>query len=518
MKLSQRLILTATIVGVLLAPTLLLRAQVNLSQVSDRYGENSKVDLFLGYSYLRSVPTLSSDNRIEWLNGGSASLAYNFTRHFGLAADFGGYDNSKLRLSGAGIAPARMVNADGTVYTYLLGPRFTFGRGNRISPFVQVLFGGIHASAAALSSSSGCTGSGCTPLPMQRAFALTAGGGLDINIARHFAIRLIQAEYLMTRFDSLSSGSSTSQNDVRLSSGILFRFGGHSQLPIRNTESVQAPIVIPMQAAVQQNRPPTIVCIADHSPAITGDWIIITASTNDPDNDPLVYTWSTTGGQIQNTGAVIKLDTRGLITGQYTVTGHVSDRRGGSADCIVEVAVQQPTPLELKLALHSIYFPTGQPTVESPSAGLTESQQQILLALASDFNLYIQTKPNARLTLEGHADPRYTAESNQSLSERRVATTKDFLVKHGVPSANIDTKAFGEEQNMTDAQVKDAVERNPDLSPEDRQKVLDNMATIILASNRRVDVVLSTTGQRSSRRYPFNAADSLTLLNQHEAK
>ena len=29
---------------------------------------------------------------------------------------------------------------------------------------------------------------------------MTAGGGLDLRVRRHFAIRIIQAEYLMTRF------------------------------------------------------------------------------------------------------------------------------------------------------------------------------------------------------------------------------------------------------------------------------------------------------------------------------
>jgi hypothetical protein len=34
-----------------------------------------------------------------------------------------------------------------------------------------------------------------------------------------------------------------------------------------------------------------------------------------------------------------------------------------------------------------------------------------------------------------------------------------------------------------------------------------------LANNRRVDVTLSTTGQQSVRRYPFNAKDFLALIN-----
>ena len=107
-------------------------------------------------------------------------------------------------------------------------------------------------------------------------------------------------------------------------------------------------------------------------------------------------------------------------------------------------------------------------------------------------------------------------EYNQALSERRVNRVKRFLVEQGVPAANIQTKAFGEQHNLTDTEVKDAVERNPELSAEERQRVLNNMRTIILASNRRVDITLSRGGQASQesvREYPFNAADSLTLLD-----
>jgi len=92
------------------------------------------------------------------------------------------------------------------------------------------------------------------------------------------------------------------------------------------------------------------------------------------------------------------------------------------------------------------------------------------------------------------------------------------LIEHGVPAANIETKAFGKQRNLTDTQVRDAVEQNPELTPEERQRILKNMGTIILASNRRVDVTLSTTGQQSVRQYPFNAADSLTLLKQAGTK
>jgi outer membrane protein OmpA-like peptidoglycan-associated protein len=192
------------------------------------------------------------------------------------------------------------------------------------------------------------------------------------------------------------------------------------------------------------------------------------------------------------------------------------------ASSTTTVNVQAPPPppnvsaIERRLALHSVYFATAKPTVEHPDAGLLPSQEEALSTLAADFRLYLQSRPDVLLTLEGHADPRGSVEYNQALSERRVNRVKRFLVEQGVPAANIQTKSFGEQQNLTDAEVKDAVERNPELSAEERQRVLDNMRMIILASNRRVDITLSDGGQASQesvREYPFNAADSLTLLD-----
>jgi peptidoglycan-associated lipoprotein len=166
------------------------------------------------------------------------------------------------------------------------------------------------------------------------------------------------------------------------------------------------------------------------------------------------------------------------------------------------------------LALQSVFFPTDQPRTENPNGGLVASQQETLTALAADFNKYREFKPDAHLILSGHTDVRGSVEYNQALSERRAAGTKQFLVEQGVPDASVETQGFGKGQELTAAEVKEMVEQNPDLSAAERQKVLHKLAVIVLAQNRRVDVVLSTTGEQSVRQFPFNAADSRTLLDK----
>jgi hypothetical protein len=50
---------------------------------------------------------------------------------------------------------------------------------------------------------------------------MIAGGGVDIGVTRHLAIRPAEADYFMTR---LENGLNDRQNNFRFSAGIIFRF------------------------------------------------------------------------------------------------------------------------------------------------------------------------------------------------------------------------------------------------------------------------------------------------------
>ena len=64
----------------------------------------------------------------------------------------------------------------------------------------------------------------------------------------------------------------------------------------------------------------------------------------------------------------------------------------------------------------------------------------------SDVAAYMKQNPSARVGIDGYADPRGTDPYNQGLSERRVDTIRDALVKAGVAGDRIETGAFGEQR------------------------------------------------------------------------
>jgi outer membrane protein OmpA-like peptidoglycan-associated protein len=265
--------------------------------------------------------------------------------------------------------------------------------------------------------------------------------------------------------------------------------------------------------------PPTMSLSASPTSLVTGGTVNLSANCTSPDGVPVsVANWTSSAGTIFGSGSSATLNTAGVPPGPVTVNATCTDSRGLASQASTQVTLENPPPppvdkaLEARLALHSIYFVVDQPKAARPQGGLLPSQQKTLVSLAADFKKYLESKPDAHLILGGHADHRGSVEYNQALSERRVNRTKTFLVEQGVPEANIETKGFGKGDNLTDAQVKDAVANNPELTQEERQRVLKNIVTIRMASNRRVDVTLSTTGQSSARQFPFNAEDALTLI------
>ena len=114
---------------------------------------------------------------------------------------------------------------------------------------------------------------------------------------------------------------------MRLSSGIVFRFGGNPH--------------------VAERQPVTYSCLANPATAFTGDAIAVsgTAINLDPAKTA-VYTWSADGGTLTGTSSTASIDTKQAAPGTYSVKGHVSegDRPGENADCTATYTVKAFEP------------------------------------------------------------------------------------------------------------------------------------------------------------------------------
>src|SRR5467141_3454702 len=186
-----------------------LRVVVSLLGFASLFGvaaqaqeERKTIDVFAGYSYVRANPATSGSNSFS-LNGGSASVAYTVNGWLSGVADLGGYHDTNILGSGV----------DGTLSTYLFGPRVSYHRFSRVTPFGEVLFGVAHTGANLLNTTNS-----------QNAFAMTVGGGLDYRVSSRFSIRAAKVDYLLTRFNEFNTTNAQTQNNLRLSTGIVFRF------------------------------------------------------------------------------------------------------------------------------------------------------------------------------------------------------------------------------------------------------------------------------------------------------
>jgi outer membrane immunogenic protein len=162
-----------------------------------------KVDIFAGYSYVRANPGPTSGDSFS-LDGGSASLTYHFRSWISGVADFGGYTNGNIM--GTGV--------NGTLSTYLFGPRFSYRSYHHFTPFAETLFGVAHAGAGINGGTLGTS---------QNSFAMAVGGGVDYRINNRLSFRPLQVDYLLTRFSEGTPNNQT-QNNLRASTGIVIHF------------------------------------------------------------------------------------------------------------------------------------------------------------------------------------------------------------------------------------------------------------------------------------------------------
>ena len=175
---------------------LVLAALIVLASGAAMAQDHPKAELFGGYSYARVNPGQGVKGE-NFPAGWAASIAGNLNDWFGVVGDFSGHYKT---ISGVKV----------NLHTYTFGPRISYRKNEKITPFAHVTFGGAHVGG----------GGGIS----ENALAITLGGGVDAKINDHFAFRVGQFDYVLTRFDGPVSGKTATQHNFRLSAGIVIRF------------------------------------------------------------------------------------------------------------------------------------------------------------------------------------------------------------------------------------------------------------------------------------------------------
>lgn len=180
-------------------------------------------ELTANYSYMHYVPVdnLPTAN----LNGGGGSAVLYFAGFFGLKAEVEGYASQNINFNfppGSIRCPSGCTGtAQANLFTGNFGPQIKI-RIKRVQPFFEGLVGGAHTNfyQNVHKNCSGCTfGS-----PGDWALDVVLGGGVDIKVTSHLAIRPIEADYFLTRFINNLTTGNNNQNNFRYQAGLVFEF------------------------------------------------------------------------------------------------------------------------------------------------------------------------------------------------------------------------------------------------------------------------------------------------------
>lgn len=188
----------------LAAPSLMAAGLGAQSGRPDHHEVDLAVTYTEQYSNLVSTPTF-------WQPGGSAEISSQTIHGFGAAANITGTHTKSAADSGVGL----------DMLTATFGPRYTWYRpssnSHSLAAFGQFLLGESHGFNSYFPSTSGAQTS-------YNSFAFQIGGGVDIGLSRHLAVRAIQANWLRTQFPNSTTNV---QNSLRLGAGVVFRIHPH---------------------------------------------------------------------------------------------------------------------------------------------------------------------------------------------------------------------------------------------------------------------------------------------------
>jgi opacity protein-like surface antigen len=197
--------LRSAILSAVVALLSVITAQADKSVTLASSPANDLFEVSLGYNYIHQGDAYPETKN---LHGFDVSAFVNAMPWLSLGGEFmGDFGTKSYQFFRSNI------DVDSTRLVYVFGPRFIVWHNSQFKAFAEVLAGGVHANADVSLGSRSASVS-------DDGFAMAIGGGFDWRFADHFSWRVIQADYLPTHLGG------DWQNNLRLSSGIVYSFGG----------------------------------------------------------------------------------------------------------------------------------------------------------------------------------------------------------------------------------------------------------------------------------------------------
>ena len=193
--------------------------------------DTAKFEVFGDYSYMQFNPTISG-LQSRAFNGGGGGAQVNFGRFFAIKGDFQGYGSTQWTLTTTGptvtphgTVPAGTFKSNGNMFTYLFGPVVGF-HAKKLYVYGEYLMGGSASNAyGQLANSIDAAGGTVNASASQHPFTMAFGGGIDLNLNKHVALRLGEMDWVLTRYTNPLTDTNN-QNSFRYLGGIVFKFGG----------------------------------------------------------------------------------------------------------------------------------------------------------------------------------------------------------------------------------------------------------------------------------------------------
>ena len=197
---------------------------------------------------------------------------------------------------------------------------------------------------------------------------------------------------------------------------------------------------------VKAFEPPTISCSANPTTIKPGESVTVTSVGMSPQNRPLTYSYSATGGTVSGTGTTAEYSSAGAPTGAVGITCNVADDKGHSATANTGLTIVAPVipPVPHTQTLCSINFATDtkRPTRVDNEAKACLDQVALDLQQQADAKAVVigeQISKEKDITAKQQKVALKRKKANVEVFDaQRAVNAKDYLVtEKGIDASRV---------------------------------------------------------------------------------